>query len=147
MRTRPISHLTFHIGQIKNVFSCNLRPSIMAASTKNEALTSSGHMATFGHSYLFATSTIYLMKRCRSCRRVALMLSSKPIRIFHRTLPVEWKIALFFCTLSYFTFSLLRRAPFFSAGPSICHQHFPFFPSPRILCFFFCNFGNLLNDT
>lgn len=137
MRTRPISHLTFHIGQIKNVFSCNLRPSIMAASTKNEALTSSGHMATFGHSYLFATSTIYLMKRCRSCRRVSLMLSSKPIRIFHRTLPVEWKIALFFLHSLIFHFFTFAQSSFFSAGPSICHQHFPFFPSPRILCFFF----------
>lgn len=147
MRTRPISHLTFHIGQIKNVFSCNLRPSIMAARTKNEALTSSGHMATFGHSYLFATSTIYLMKRCRSCRRVALMLSSKPIRIFHRTLPVEWKIALFFCTLSYFTFSLLRRAPFFFSRPINLPSAFSVFSVSPDFVFFFCNFGNLLNDT
>lgn len=143
MRTRPISHLTFHIGQIKNVFSCNLRPSIMAASTKNEALTSSGHMATFGHSYLFATSTIYLMKRCRSCRRVALMLSSKPIRIFHRTLPVEWKIALFFLHSLIFHFFTFAQSSLFSAGPSICHQHFPFFPSPRILCFFFLQLWQL----
>lgn len=137
MRTRPISHLTFHIGQIKNVFSCNLRPSIMAARTKNEALTSSGHMATFGHSYLFATSTIYLMKRCRSCRRVSLMLSSKPIRIFHRTLPVEWKIALFFLhSLIFHFFTFAQSSLFFQQAHQFAISIFRFFRLPGFCVFF-----------